>query len=119
MSRILIIEVDPFVRSSLTRALEKRGHSVAATGCAHEALAEALARDVDLVMASRELGAEIDVDSLLESIELRRPQYTCVVMSNGIEPDAVGRSRHVLLEKPFSFDAVARIIGSLDTKHIA
>ncbi|GIE91382.1 response regulator transcription factor [Actinoplanes regularis] len=50
MARLLLIEDDPAIRSTLMRALRERGHAVAGSGAAMEGLQTALAERPDLIV---------------------------------------------------------------------
>ena len=50
MSQLLLVEDDPAIRHSLVRALSERGHAVASTTTAMDALQQVVARPPDLVI---------------------------------------------------------------------
>jgi CheY-like chemotaxis protein len=116
MSKILIIDDDPDVRQVMRRVLERRGHSVqeAEDGAIGIALVEAERPDVvvtDLIMPEKE-----GIETILD-LQERFPEVRIVAVS-GAEGGAEGGplldarllGAAATLSKPFSVDALVRIV---------
>jgi CheY-like chemotaxis protein len=121
MSRILVVDDDPAVRSALQRALERRGHEVrlAATGLEgarmwREAPADLVVLDVHM--------PEMDGLELLVQLRALQPTVPVLMVSGGIQTQRLEllRSSHLLgataeLGKPFTltdlYAAVDRLLG--------
>lgn len=112
MSRLLIIEDDPAIRTALTRALTERGHAVATAPNAMTGLQEVVANEPDLVIL--DLGLP-DLDGVELLRMLRAVTRVPVIVATARDEDSVvvraldaGADDYVI--KPFSAQAMdARI----------
>jgi two-component system cell cycle sensor histidine kinase/response regulator CckA len=113
---VLVIEDDHQVRAIVTRMLTRLGYEVASAGNGAEALEHAESRSFGLILSDLVM-PDMGGRELVEAILVRQPGAAVLFMS-GYSDDAVLR-RGVLapdaafIEKPFSFDELARRVRAL------
>ncbi len=117
---VLLVEDEPLVRSSTRRALERLGYRVIEAQHGAEALVmwEARRAEIDLVLTDVMM-PELGGAELAERLRALDPKVRIVFMSGYVGEDsssgpATGRER--LLQKPFSADALGRLVrAALDS----
>jgi PAS domain S-box-containing protein len=112
---VLLVEDEPLVRSSTRRVLERLGYRVIEAQHGAEALVmwEARRAEIDLVLTDVMM-PELGGTELAERLRAVEPKVRIVFMSGYVGDDtgangpATGRER--LLQKPFSADALGRLV---------
>jgi signal transduction histidine kinase/CheY-like chemotaxis protein len=115
---LIVVEDDPYVRTSISRALRARGYGVLEAGSAPAALA--LLREhgngIDLLVTDVVMPG-MDGHQLVETARRSRPSLDVLYIS-GYTDDAVvrhgvARSDVALLEKPFASNALAERVRQI------
>ncbi len=105
--RILVVEDDPGVRSTVVRMLEFLGHTVSAVGNGEEAERVPDAGPFELVLADLRLPG-MPGHLLVERLRERWPDLKAVIMSGYVDAEEVREGvvagRWGMLPKPFNFD---------------
>lgn len=104
VASVLIVDADEVLRRALLSDLEQRGHIVAATGSADDALEHLSSRPFDLVIADLSLGSRTGLD-LLRAVRRYFPQTAGILLSaapSSREYEATERLGGSVLTKPFS-----------------
>jgi two-component system, cell cycle response regulator CpdR len=113
--RILLVEDEMLLRTSLARLLQRAGFEVQAVGSAGEALATQPAFAADLLITDWLLQGDCDGLELARRLRRTTPAIQVIVITGllagdarpQLEPEALGAT---LLEKPFLFaDLLAAI----------
>jgi DNA-binding NtrC family response regulator len=115
MSVVVLIEVDELVRGTLTRALERQGHEVVATGDVRGALGWMARHRPDVVIAELTLGQGTSGPEVLDYARRRHPEALRILMSGQPVLDACAHPHvhDVYLAKPFSVGVIAATLGGL------
>ncbi len=116
MSRVLLVEEDALIRSTLSKALERYGHDVIAARSAYDAVSSMGRDKPDVILTEHRLEGAMNGSQLLEHASLVLPQCARVLMSSGSIPTETRRrgAHEVYLAKPFSIHVVAATLGDLD-----
>jgi len=116
--KLMVVEDDPHVRTSISRALRVRGYSVleAADGSAALALLGEHGNRIDLLVTDVVMPG-MDGHQLVETARRRRPSLDVLYIS-GYTDDAVlrhgvERAEVALLEKPFPSDELAERVRQI------
>jgi len=116
---ILVVDDEPSILALVSRALQKRGHTIATAGDGVEAGRVVSSQAFDLVLTDLLMP---DKDGIQVIAELRRkfPAVKIIAMSGGghIPQDqylkiAKGLGAHALLDKPFTIDQLYAVVDSV------
>jgi two-component system, NtrC family, nitrogen regulation response regulator NtrX len=113
--KILIVDDEPNILSSVGSALERMGHTVVTASSAKEG-EKAIEETIEVALLDVWLG-DGDGIELLGQIKRRFPQIECVMISGhaeiGIAVTAVKSGAYDFLEKPLSLDKIEVILNNI------
>lgn len=101
--RLVLVDDDPTVLSSLSRALRRAGYEVATTASPQEALAGAAQGDVDAIVTDIHM-PDVSGFDLLSSVREQSPAVPVILVSGSVTTDAAMKAlterAYALLPKP-------------------
>ncbi len=120
--RILVVEDDPGVRSTVVRMLEFIGHTVSAVGNGEEVERVPDAGPFELVLADLRLPG-MPGHVLVARLRERWPALKAIIMSGYVDATevraGVEEGRWGLLPKPFNFDQLEEQLARLSAQDLS
>lgn len=121
--RVLVVDDDSAIRSSLSSALEEQGYCVASCGDGEEAMAclfeQATVVDTDVVITDLQM-QPMDGAALLQAIRQRSPDLPVIMMSAHADTaSVVNAMRHGVthvLDKPFRLKQLLACLARIDAR---
>lgn len=121
--RVLVVDDDPAIRSSLKSALEEQAYAVDCCGDGEQALGflfdQALAPVVDVVITDLQM-QPMDGAALLQAIRQRSPELPVIMMSaHANTANVVSAMRHGVthvLDKPFRLKQLLACLARIDAR---
>ncbi len=121
--RILVVDDDPAIRSSLTEALEEQGYWVASCGDGEQAMDwlfdQSHGAEVDVVITDLQM-QPMDGAALLQAIRQRLPELPVIMMSAHADTaSVVSAMRHGVthvLDKPFRLKQLLACLARIDAR---
>src|SRR5436305_1222185 len=113
MAKILVVDDEPSIRSTLAKILEDEGHRAAVAESGEEALAQAARDEFDLIILDLWLPG-VDGMTVLERLRAAGAPPVIVISGHGNIETAVRATRlgaYDFLEKPLSLERVVLTIG--------
>ncbi len=114
MAKVLVVDDEKNVRTSLVIALRRSGHEVESVATGEEAVLSARSGDYDLVLTDLRLGDMNGMD-VLRAVKSDHPETEVVMMTayasieNAVEAMRLGAQNY--LRKPFEADDVMRVVS--------
>lgn len=114
--RILLVDDEPAILSSLGRALERLGHTVAPYNDARDALAAIATVEADVLLTDLSM-PHLDGHRLVAAMRAQQPSAACVLMtgygdSEGTRPDDLP-----VLGKPFALSELSAMLEQVRDRH--
>lgn len=106
--KILVVDDEPLIQTTIRRALERRGYDVRTTGDAESFLAELERERADLLIMDVNLGG-ISSETLMDRVYALAPGVRVLFIS-GVMPKL--EVDH-FLEKPFLLDDLRRMVREI------
>jgi len=114
VAKVLVVDDEKNVRTSLVIALRRSGHEVESVATGEEAVLSARSGDYDLVLTDLRLGDMNGMD-VLRAVKSDHPETEVVMMTayasieNAVEAMRLGAQNY--LRKPFEADDVMRVVS--------
>jgi DNA-binding NtrC family response regulator len=114
VAKVLVVDDEKNVRTSLVIALRRNGHEVESVATGEEAVLSARTGDYDLVLTDLRLGDMNGMD-VLRAVKSDHPETEVVMMTayasieNAVEAMRLGAQNY--LRKPFEADDVTRVVS--------
>ncbi len=113
--RLLLVDDDSKLLSTLQGLLQEEGHEVEAASTAFKALEQLRHNTFDALLADVKI-PRMDGIQLLETVRLSRPQMRVVLMSAYPTPETMARAKNsrvdAYLKKPFSWKELLAALGA-------
>ena len=108
--RILLVDDEPGILSSLSRALARMGHTVHAFGDAREALDAIGSREADVLLTDLSMPHH-DGRHLIAAMRRAQPSAACVLMTGYGDTQPARQDDVTVLGKPFAISELAAILA--------
>ncbi len=120
--RILVVDDEESIRTSLATVLKSRGHSVGSFGDGASALAAAIDGDYDLLVVDLSLPQTSGLE-ILREVKAKKPDIPVIVITGFASPqsavEAMKLGAYDYLTKPFDLDEVEMIVErALDRRRL-
>jgi DNA-binding response OmpR family regulator len=107
--KILVIDDEPLILTTIERALTKKGYQVIITSDA-DSFFEALdTSKADLLIMDLHLGGGLTADAMMEEIRYISPESKVLIISGGVPEYETGH----FLEKPFKIDELRQKVREI------
>lgn len=119
MARVLIIDDDVALRTTMRKILERAGHEVIEAGDGHEGLARFREEGADVVVTDLIMPEKEGIETILELREEARDVRILAVSGGGsMEPgvrlfDATALGADASLAKPFTIEQLREAVAAL------
>ncbi len=114
--RILLVDDEPAILSSLGRALERLGHTVIPFGDARDALAAIGTVEADVLLTDLSM-PHMDGHRLVSAMRGQQPNAACVLMTGYGDSDATRPDDLPVLGKPFALSELAAMLEQVRGQH--
>jgi len=115
MASVLVVDDDSAIRGATQRFLKVLGLSAESAESAEAALEMLARRPYELVITDLQMQGLSGLD-LVERLTALSPSTRCVLVSGAVLPEDLSRAESLgvvqVLEKPFSFAALASAVGA-------